>query len=106
MHSKPKSNAPDEPDNQHDHDGTFYNTFSYASPFFSLDDAAKEGAKIGAKSFLKAAAKNWGGTALGSGSGFVAGAWAAVDYALAPLSWAATAGQLTVHAGCAISAAF
>jgi hypothetical protein len=87
-------------------DGKFYNTFSYASPLFSLDDAATEGAKRGAKSFLKAGAKNWGRTALGSGSGFLAGAWDAVDYALAPLSAAATAGQLTVHAGCAIAAAF
>jgi len=70
-------------------------------------DAASFAAQKGGQGFLSAAAKNWGRTALGSGSGFLGGVWEAVDgFALAPLAGAATAGQLTVHAGCAISAAF
>jgi RHS repeat-associated protein len=96
-------------------DGKFYNTFSYTSALIGPDasllaagqDAASEGAQRGALGFLKATAKNWGSTALGSGSGFAANVWEAVDgFALTPLAVAATAGQLTVHAGCAISAAF
>jgi hypothetical protein len=93
----------------------FYNKFSYTSALIGPDasllaagqDAASEGAQRGALGFLKATAKNWGSTALGSGSGFAANVWEAVDgFALTPLAVAATAGQLTVHAGCAISAAF
>jgi len=96
-------------------DGKLYNTFSYTSALIGPDasvlaaeqDAASEGAQRGALGFLKATAKNWGSTALGSGSGFAANVWEAVDgFALTPLAVAATAGQLTVHAGCAISAAF
>jgi hypothetical protein len=96
-------------------DGKFYNFFSYASPLLGPDagllsaeqDGASFAAQRGGQRFLSAAAKNWGRTALGSGSGFVGGVWEAVDgFALTPLAVAATAGQLTVHAGCAISAAF
>lgn len=96
-------------------DGKLYNTFSYTSSLIGPDasglavaqDAASEAAQRGGQRFLSAAAKNWGRTALGSGSGFIGGVWEAVDgFALTPLAVAATAGQLTVHAGCAISAAF
>jgi RHS repeat-associated protein len=96
-------------------DGEFYNTFSYASPLLGPDagllageqELASEGAQRGGLGFLKATAKNWGSTGLGSGSGFVADIWEAVGgFALTPLAVAATAGQVTVHAGCAISAAF
>jgi hypothetical protein len=96
-------------------DGKLYNTFSYTSSLIGPDasvlsfeqDAASEAAQRGGQRFLGAAAKNWGRTALGSGSGFVGSVWEAVDgFALTPLAVAATAGQLTVHAGCAISAAF
>jgi hypothetical protein len=96
-------------------DGKLYNTFSYTSSLIGPDasvlsfeqDAASEAAQSGGQRFLGAAAKNWGRTALGSGSGFVGSVWEAVDgFALTPLAVAATAGQLTVHAGCAISAAF
>lgn len=96
-------------------DGKFYNTFSYASPVLGPDagwneaakEGASEGAQEGAQTFLKAGARNWAGTGLGSGSGFVAGIWETVDgFVLFPAAAAATAGQVTVHAGCAISAAF
>jgi RHS repeat-associated protein len=96
-------------------DGNFYNTFSYTSSVIGPDasvlsfeqDAASEAGQRGAVGFLKATAKNWRSTALGSGSGFAANVWEAVDgFALTPLAVAATAGQLTVHALCATSAAF
>jgi hypothetical protein len=46
-------------------------------------------------------------TPFGSMSGFVAGSIEGVaEGVLAPVAAAATVGQLTVHAGCAISAAF
>jgi hypothetical protein len=96
-------------------DGELYNYWSYTSSVLGPDasvlsfeqDAASFAAQKGGQGFLSAAAKNWGSTALGSGSGFLGDVWEAVDgFALAPLAGAATAGQLTVHAGCAISAAF
>ena len=40
-------------------------------------------------------------------SGFVSEVWEAVDgFALTPVASAATAGQLTVHAGCFIASQF
>jgi len=96
-------------------DGEFYNYWSYTSPIIGPDagwlSAEQDGASFlaqrGGQRFLGAAAKNWGRTALGSASGLAGRVWERVDgFALSPLAGAATAGQLTVHAGCAISAAF
>jgi hypothetical protein len=62
-------------------DGEFYNYWSYASSVLGPDtsvlsfkqDAASFAAQKGGQRFLSAAAKNWGRTALGSGSGFLGG---------------------------------
>ncbi|HVC45882.1 MAG TPA: RHS repeat-associated core domain-containing protein [Terracidiphilus sp.] len=92
-------------------DGKFYNWGSYLSPLYDTnpvqageDKLVEKGEETAAHSFLKATAKNWAATALGSGSGFVNGAWETFDSTvLIPVKMAATTGQLVVQSGCYVS---
>jgi hypothetical protein len=72
-----------------------------------IEDVGGSALKFGAYSFFNTASQTMVRTPFGSMSGFVAGTVETVaKEALAPVAAAATAGQLTAHAGCAISAAF
>ncbi|MGA3264697.1 MAG: hypothetical protein ABSC47_11715 [Terracidiphilus sp.] len=71
------------------------------------EDVGGSALKFGAYSFFNAASTSMVRTPFGSMSGFVAGSIETVaKEVVAPVVVAATAAQLTVHAGCAISAAF
>ena len=97
-------------------DGKFYNFFSPLSVIPGIgpdwqgsmaEDLGGSALKLGAYRFFNAASKSMVRTPFGSMSGLVAGSVETVAReALAPVAAAATVGQLTVHAGCAISAAF
>jgi hypothetical protein len=64
-------------------------------------------AKFAAYNGFSAAGSNWAGTAIGVMGGELANTIHVVaEEVLAPVSAAAMAGQLTVHAGCAIAANF
>jgi hypothetical protein len=97
-------------------DGKFYNFFSLLSMIPGIgpewkssvaEDVGGGAAKWVAYKFFKGAAQTMVRTPFGSMSGVVAGSIEGVaEGVLAPVAAAATVGQLTVHAGCAISAAF
>jgi len=97
-------------------DGKFYNFFSPLSMIPGIgpdwqgsaaEDLGGGAAKYVAFKFFQGAGANWAGTGLGVIGNTVSGAIEGVaEGVLAPVAAAATVGQLTVHAGCAISAAF
>ena len=97
-------------------DGKFYNFFSPLSMIPGIgpewkssiaEDVGGGAAKYVVFKFFQGAGKNWAGTGLGTIGNTVSGTIEGVaEGVLAPVSAAATVGQLTVHAGCAISAAF
>ncbi len=97
-------------------DGKFYNFFSPLSMIPGIgpdwqgsiaEDVGGGTAKFVAFKFFQGAGANWAGTGLGVIGKTVSGAIEGVaEGVLAPVAAAATVGQLTVHAGCAISAAF
>lgn len=71
------------------------------------EDLGGGAAKYVAYKFFQGACQTMVRTPFGSMSGAVAGTIEGVaEGVLAPVAAAATVGQLTVHAGCAISAAF
>jgi len=73
----------------------------------AAEDLGGGAAKYVAFKFFQGAGANWAGTGLGVIGNTVSGAIEGVaEGVLAPVAAAATVGQLTVHAGCAISAAF
>ena len=97
-------------------DGKFYNFFSPLSMVPGIgpewkssiaEDVGGGAAKFAVFKFFQGASQTMVRTPFGSMSGFVAGSIEGVaEGVLAPVAAAATVGQLTVHAGCAISAAF
>jgi hypothetical protein len=97
-------------------DGKFYNFFSPLSMIPGIgpewkssiaEDVGGGAAKFAAYKFFQGASQTMVRTPFGSMSGVVAGSIEGVaEGVLAPVAAAATVGQLTVHAGCAISAAF
>lgn len=97
-------------------DGQFYNFFSPLSMIPGIgpewkssivEDVGGGAAKFGVFKFFQGASQTMVRTPFGSMSGFVADSIEGVaEGILAPVAAAATVGQLTVHAGCAISAAF
>ncbi|WP_141223984.1 hypothetical protein [Granulicella pectinivorans] len=97
-------------------DGKFYNFFSPLSMIPGIgpewkgsiaEDVGGGLAKFAIFKGMTAAGKNWAGTAIGVMGGEIAnGIHVVAEEVLAPVSAAAMAGQLTVHAGCAIGANF
>ncbi len=97
-------------------DGKFYNFMSPLSMIPGIgpewkssiaEDVGGGAAKFAVFKFFQGASQTMVRTPFGSMSGFVAGSIEGVaEGVLAPVAAAATVGQLTVHAGCAISAAF
>ena len=97
-------------------DGKFYNFFSPLSMIPGIgpewkgsiaEDVGGGLAKFAAYKGFSAAGSNWAGTAIGVVGGELANTIHVVaEEVLAPVSAAAMAGQLTVHAGCAIAAHF
>ena len=95
-------------------DGKFYNFFSPLSMIPGVgpewqssiaEDLGGGAAKYVAFKFFQGAGTNWAGTGLGVIGKTVSGTIEGVaEGVLAPVAAAATVGQLTVHAGCAISA--
>lgn len=73
----------------------------------AAEDLGGGAAKFGIFKYFSTASQTMAGTPFGSMSGVVAnGIEGVAETVLAPVAAAATVGQLTVHAGCAISAAF
>jgi hypothetical protein len=97
-------------------DGKFYNFMSPLSMIPGIgpewkssiaEDVGGGGAKYVAYTFFDSASRTMVRTPFGSLSGGIARSMhAVVEDIVAPVSAAAMAGQLTVHAGCAISASF
>jgi hypothetical protein len=98
-------------------DGKLYNFLSPLSmiPGVGNPDPAESAfeygamgsAKFGAFKFFQAAGQNWSGTGLGTFGKAVSGLTEDAVAAFAvPVMAAASTGWVTVHAGCAISAAF